>query len=77
MPQDALHFRQPRPTLQHPPRQAVTQHMGGDAFQPSRKILQRLAVCDVPLTLCLGTQLLRCQLSQLLNRSLRDSLADA
>src|SRR2546430_7115292 len=77
MPQHSLYLRQLRSTLEHAPCQTMPQHVGGDAFQPPGQVLQRLASCDVPLQLRLGSQLLRRQPSQLSDCSLRDPLGDA
>src|SRR5690242_10384092 len=77
MPQHLLYFRQLCPTLQHSPGQTMPQHVGCDTFQPPGQVLQRLASCDVPLQLCLGTQLLRCTQTKLLHGSLRDPLGDS
>jgi hypothetical protein len=55
----------------------MPQHVGSDSFQPSSQFLQRLAACDVPLTLCLDPQLLCGRLSQPLHRSLGNPLGDA
>ena len=51
MPQYPLDFRQLCPTFQHPPGQTVAKHMRGDIFQPPRQVYERLAACDVSLTL--------------------------
>jgi hypothetical protein len=77
MPQYPLDFRQLCPTFQHPPRQTVAQHMRGDIFQPPRQVYERLAACDVSLTLCLSAQVLCGASPKLSHRSLRHPLRDS
>jgi hypothetical protein len=74
MPQYPLDFRQLCPTFQHPPGQTVAKHMRGDIFQPPRQVYERLAACDVSLTLYLSAQVLCGASPKLSHRSLRHPL---
>src|SRR5207248_1083486 len=60
-----------------PPGQTVAQHMRGDSFQPPRQVYERLAACDVSLTLCLSAQVLCGASPKLSHRSLRHPLRDS
>ena len=77
MPQYPLDFRQLCPTFQHPPGQTVAKHMRGDIFQPPRQVYERLAACDVSLTLYLSAQVLCGASPKLSHRSLRHPLRDS
>src|SRR5947209_12411812 len=67
-------------TVPHVPASAgpdVAKHMRGDIFQPPRQVYERLAACDVSLTLYLSAQVLCGASPKLSHRSLRHPLRDS